>query len=224
MDSLEKMKQMAAGAALEFVENNATLGLGTGSTAAYFVKALALKVREGKLSIKCVCTSNATEALAKKEGLEIIALNEAEKINLSVDGADEVDGEKMLIKGYGGALTREKIIEYKSEKLVIIVDEGKVSKKLSKPVPVEYLPFAHSAVVQGLEKLGAKKIRQRMLEGNNFESDNGFHIVDADFGVIGNPSSLEQKINLIPGVLENGIFSRGASEVIVGGKEGVRKL
>ncbi|PIT84485.1 ribose 5-phosphate isomerase A [Candidatus Micrarchaeota archaeon CG10_big_fil_rev_8_21_14_0_10_45_29] len=223
MDSLENMKKRAAQAALEFVENNTTLGLGTGSTAAYFVKALARKVKDEKLSVKCVCTSNATEALAKKEGLSIIALNEAEKINLSVDGADEVDASKMLIKGYGGALTREKIIEYKSEKLVIIVDESKVSKKLSKPVPVEYLPFAHSAVVQGLEKLGAKKIRQRMLEGNNFESDNGFHIVDADFGEISNPASLEQKINLIPGVLENGIFSRGAS-VIVGGKEEVRKL
>lgn len=220
MADLELQKQNCAKKALSYVEDGMVLGLGTGTTADYFVKYLA----ESGLEVKCVCTSHRTKKLATSLGLKVFSLDDVEKIDLAIDGADVVASDKSLIKGYGGALTREKIIEYTAEKFIVIVDSAKMADKLAKPVPVEYLPFAKRMVENGLAKLGAKKLVQRMELDRPFSSDNNFYIVDADFGEITNPKELEKKINHIPGVLENGIFSRPVFKVIVGKEKGVEEL
>ncbi|MFH0927817.1 MAG: ribose-5-phosphate isomerase RpiA [Candidatus Micrarchaeota archaeon] len=220
MADFEKQKAGCARKALDYVEDGMVLGLGTGTTAEYFVKFLA----ESSLDVKCVCTSQRTKKLAASLGLKVFSLDEIEHIDLAIDGADVVASDKHLIKGYGGALTREKIIEYTAEKFIVIVDSSKMSGKLARPVPVEYLPFAKRMVEAGLRKLGAKKLVQRMDGDGHFSSDNNFYIVDADFGEISNPALLERQINEIPGVLENGIFSRPVFKVIIGEESGVREI
>lgn len=220
MADLNLEKANAAKKALEYVTDGMVLGLGTGTTADYFVKYLA---ETGK-DVKCVCTSHRTKKLAVSLGLKVFSFDDVEKIDLAVDGADVVALDKNLIKGYGGALTREKIIEYVSQKFIVIVDSTKIADKLTKPVPVEYLPFAKKMVEVGLQKLGAKNLVQRMESGEQFSSDNNFYIVDADFGEISNPSELEKRINEIPGVLENGIFSRPVFKIIIGEGEDVREI
>jgi len=220
MADVEKQKQNCAKKALSYVKGGMILGLGTGTTADYFVKFLA----ESGLDVKCVCTSHRTKKLATSLGLKVFSLDDVDKIDLAVDGADVVSSDKSLIKGYGGALTREKIIEYTAEKFVVIVDSAKMAQKLARPVPVEYLPFAKRMVENGLRKLGAKKLVDRMDSEKLFSSDNSFYIVDADFGTILDPADLEKKINHIPGVLENGIFSRPVFKVIIGKDKGVEEI
>ena len=220
MADFEVQKQNCAKAALSYVEDGMVLGLGTGTTADYFVRFLAESGRD----VKCVCTSFRTKKLAISLGLKVFSVDDVERIDLAVDGADVVASDKNLIKGYGGALTREKIIEYTAEKFIVVVDSTKIADKLAKPVPVEYLPFAKKLVEAGLRRLGARNLVQRMESEEQFRSDNNFYIVDADFGEISNPSELEKKINEIPGVLENGIFSRPVFRVIMGKDEGVEEI
>ncbi|MFA5108907.1 MAG: ribose-5-phosphate isomerase RpiA [Candidatus Micrarchaeia archaeon] len=224
MDSKERQKINAATYAIALVESGMTLGLGTGSTSEYFVKLLCERAKKEQMKLKCVCTSERTKKLAHAGGLKVVEFDDVQTIDLAVDGADEIDGEKMLIKGYGAALTREKIVEYNSDKLVIIADESKVSLSLDKPVPVEYLPFAHESVVRALKGLGAKTIKARSKDSQKLVTDNGMWIVDADFGIIANPSELEHEINMIPGVLENGIFTKEVFKVIIGTDEGAREI
>lgn len=220
----EKQKEIAGAEAAKLVENEMVVGLGTGSTAEYFVRAVAKRVHDEGLMIKCICTSTATEDLARELGLNIVKLASVDKIDLAVDGADVVARDKTLIKGYGGALTREKIVEYIADKFVVIVDESKVSPSLSRHVPVEYLPFAQKMVERGLKELGAREVKQRMVKGVQYSSDNNFYIADADFGEIPDAHLLEKKINHIPGVLENGIFTKKVFKVIIGTDEGVKEL
>ncbi|MFH1306493.1 MAG: ribose-5-phosphate isomerase RpiA [Candidatus Micrarchaeota archaeon] len=221
---VELQKENAAKKAVELVENNMVIGLGTGSTAAYFVKFLAEKVRKEKLKIRCVCTSLKTHKMAEQLGLEIVKLKEVDKINLAIDGADVIDQNKYLIKGYGGALVREKVIEYFADNFVVIADESKLQKKLNKSIPVEFLPFAHALVTKRLKQLGAKEVKDRMVDGMPFVSDNGFWIVDAYFGEIEDPVHLEEQITKIPGTLENGIFTKRINKVIIGTKDGAREI
>ncbi|MCX8163045.1 MAG: ribose-5-phosphate isomerase RpiA [Candidatus Micrarchaeota archaeon] len=222
MDSfrVEEEKFQAAAKALEFIEDNMVVGLGTGSTADIFISLLGKKVKEEKLKIECVATSSRTKNNATNAGLKIVSLDDVEQIDIAVDGADRVDKNKNLIKGYGGALVREKIVAYNSEKFVVIVDSSKISPSgvLDKEIPIEYVPFARAAVFKQLKKLGVKKIAERMEGSQKFVSDNQNWLVDAYFGEIKNPSKLEEKINSICGIVENGIFSKKKPIVICAGK------
>ncbi len=218
MTPQDRAKWAAAKAALSYVKDGQTLGLGTGSTADMFIQQLAEHVREKEMNITCVATSGRSAQLAKSLGLAVAEFGQVEKIMLTVDGTDLVDAKKRLIKGYGGACTREKIVEYASEKLLIIADDSKKAAGLSGAVPVEFLPFAKTRVEKGLKKLGARKIELKMnAEGRPFMTDNGFWILNADFGRIANPLKLEEGINDIEGVLENGIFAKRGADIVIFG-------
>ncbi len=213
----DKAKWAASSAALAHVKSGMTIGLGTGSTADIFIQLLAEYAGEKSLELVCVATSQRSSQLAKSLGLNVVEFTQVERIHVCVDGADQVDSKKRLIKGHGGASTREKIVEYASDKLVIIADESKKAAVLNKPVPVEFLPFARMQIEKRLKKLGAKKI-ELMLNSHDlpFVTDNGLWMLMVNFGAVKNPAKLESEINDIEGVLENGIFGRAADVVIFG--------
>src|SRR5215211_7828445 len=194
-------KKLAADKAVEQVMDGMVVGLGTGSTALYAVQ----RMREG-LKITAVASSLGTAALATEEGIPLVGMTEISAIDLYIDGADEVDGLFHAIKGGGGALTREKILAYNSQRFIVIIDESKLSKKLGRfPVAVEVVPFGYNLAIPHLEKLGCKAtVRQK----NNqfFKTDNGNWIVDCQFKTIDNPEALNTAINNIPGVIESGLF------------------
>lgn len=221
----ETAKFAAAKEALKYVVADMSIGLGTGSTSNIFIGLLAEHAKKNNLHLRCTATSKASEELARASGLEVAALDLLPSVDLAVDGADQVDSRRRLIKGYGGASTREKIVEYAAKRLVIIADVGKKAKKLGKAVPVEFLPFAKTSVERGLMALGAKSAELvQKPDGSPFITDNGLMLLHADFGEIKNPKKLEESINSIPGVLENGLFAkRGADVVIFGQKDGSAK-
>lgn len=220
-NDIKLSKKAAAEAALVHVQDGMCVGLGTGTTAALFIEGLGKRRKEEGIEISCVCTSKASETLARKLGLQIVALSDAKKIDMAVDGADQIDHRRNLIKGYGGALSREKVVDYAAEKFIVIADESKLSNSLDKPVPVEALPFCEGKIDRDLGTIGARaKLRLRQ-DGEPFVSDNGLWIWDADFGVIADPSNLERRIGEIPGVLESGLFTRKVWKVLVAGKDGV---
>ena len=216
---MENLKEAVGYKAAEYVEDGMTVGLGTGSTAHYMILALGERVKEG-LNIKCVATSLASEKTARECGLKIVEFKDVEKIDLSIDGADEIDLNMNLIKGGGGALLREKIIENFSEKLVIIADESKNVELLGDfKVPVEVTKFASELTAKKIESLGGiPKLREK--DGQTFITDNGNYIFDCDFGKIQNPKELCERLNMIPGVVENGIFPDMADRIIIAHKDG----
>ncbi|MDF1677443.1 MAG: ribose-5-phosphate isomerase RpiA [Legionellaceae bacterium] len=213
---MQALKQKVAEAALEHLDNDITvLGIGTGSTIAYFIQALAtIKHRiEG-----CVASSEETALALREVGLPVIELAVATPLLLYVDGADEVTHHRSMIKGGGGALTREKIIANAAKQFICLVDESKVVRRLgSFPVAVEVLPLARSMVARELVKLGGDPVYR---EG--FVTDNGNCILDVFHLNLDEPMKMESAIKLLPGVVENGIFAkRSADKVLVGGKLGV---
>lgn len=217
LNSKEVQKKIAAEKALDFVEAGMILGLGTGSTVRYFLEALARKIEEGKLGkIVGISSSENTAKLAGELEIPLSTLDEHPLLDLDIDGADQVDSEFNLVKGGGGAHTREKILAFASKKFVVIVDANKLKEKLSFPVPVEVPEDSRELVERKLRELGGEpKLRE------NFITDNGNVILDTDFGEIENPGELEVKINEIPGVVDNGIFSKRKPEkVIVGYEDG----
>jgi len=215
----EEWKRLAASAAAEFVEPGMIVGLGSGTTMAEVVRFLA----ERKVKAKFIPSSDSIAKLARGLGLEICELNE--NIDLVIDGADEVNPSLDMIKGKGGALTREKILARIAEKVVIAVDRTKLVRKLGErsPVPVEVLPFSSSFAAKRLERLGGRP-SLRMSGGSPYLTDNGNYILDVRFGAISRPETLERKLNEIPGVIENGIFVGLADEVIVGYEGGYELL
>jgi len=219
------MKKLAGEKAVEKIEDGMILGLGTGSTVEYTLKKLAEEVKNG-LKIKGIPTSNQTKKLAKQYQIPLIDLDETIEIDLTIDGADEVDGELNLIKGGGGALTREKIIAHHSNKVIIVIDETKVVKGLGvdTPVPVEIVKFSWKATKKALEQLGCTTELREVMQGEPFITDNSGYILDCDFGKINDPEELEININKIPGVIENGLFIELADEVIAGSKQGLLTL
>lgn len=217
-------KENAAEEALKFVKDGMVIGLGSGSTASIFIQKLSEAAKAGNWKLKCIPTSNASEKLARESGLEIALLPDAKRIDLAVDGADRVDEKLNLIKGYGGALAREKVVDYLAKKFVVIVDEIKVSKSLWGPVPVEALPFAAHSVWRKLVRMKANVTQRKNADGSPYVTDNGNFILHADFGEIANPASLERRLKLIPGVVECGIFSKNVSCVIVGNETGARAM
>ena len=226
MDAQEKLKQTAAQSAVDLVEDGMILGLGTGSTAKLAVNALGKRVASG-LRVTGIPTSEFTAQQSRSLGIPIASLDEYPEIDLTIDGADEVEiGTLNLIKGRGGALLREKIVASASKRLVIIVDETKLVEKLGAkfPVPVEVVPFGWRSAARRLEALGAVVTLRAGTDGKVFVTDGGHYIVDCAFGPIATPAQLEQALNAVVGVVEHGLFLGMATQVIVAGHEGVRVL
>ncbi|HLC47584.1 MAG TPA: ribose-5-phosphate isomerase RpiA [Candidatus Norongarragalinales archaeon] len=218
-------KENAAAGALEFIGDKQTIGLGTGSTAAIFIKLLAEKARAENLELKCIPTSLASKALAYQYGLSLIEPEEVKRIDVAVDGADLIDPKLNLIKGGGGAHAREKVIDYFADKFIVIADGSKLAKKLKGTVPLEILKFAFPFVERLLkDKYKARIEIRRRPNGDAWISDNGNYIADANFRNIPNPRRLEEELDSIPGVVANGIFSRNVSVAVVGYDKKVRVL
>jgi ribose 5-phosphate isomerase A len=226
MDAQQQLKRVAAEAAVALVEDGMIVGLGTGSTAKLAVDALGRRVKDG-LRVIGVPTSEYTEQQARSVGIAVSTLDEHPEMDLTIDGADEVElGPLNLIKGRGGALLREKIVASASKRLIIIVDESKLVDRLGLrfPVPVEIVPFGWSAAARKLSALGAKVILRQGADGKPFVTDGGHYIVDCEFAAIPAPSSLDRELNSIVGVVEHGLFLGMTSQVVVAGRAGVRVL
>lgn len=214
----EQSKRTAALKVLEEVKPGMTVGLGTGTTAKYFIEELA----KSKIDVTCVPSSNATETLAKSLKLKLVDLNSAltasrygeiPQLDLCIDGADEADKNMNLIKGGGGALTREKVVASASKDFIVIIDETKWVERIGKyPLPIEVLPFAQKFVESELKELcGSPKLRE------NFTTDNGNIILDVTGLDLSDPLDMEGMLNNVPGIVESGIFAiRNADKVIMG--------
>jgi ribose 5-phosphate isomerase A len=220
-------KQMAAERAMAFVEPGMRLGLGSGSTAARFVDCLAEQVKGG-LSVVCVPTSETTRLQAEAAGIPLATLDEIPFLDLTVDGADEVDSELRLIKGGGGALLREKIVATASERMIVIADIMKRVDFLGVfPLPIEVVQFGLAATRNMIEMLAADAgchgdIKLRLgADRQPFVTDGGNYVYDCSFGRIGDPEALDEALKFIPGVVENGLFLGIADVAIIGGPEGV---
>ncbi|VVC71908.1 Ribose-5-phosphate isomerase A [uncultured archaeon] len=216
-------KTRAAKAALEFVKDGMEIGLGSGSTAAEFIRLLGARAKTRKWKLSCVPTSEDSRTLALKAGLTVVALDEVRKLDLAVDGADAVDPNLNMIKGGGGCHAREKVVAYAAKKFVCIVDESKMKKSLDNyPVPVEVLPFAAAHAAKSIEKTWAAKAVLRRGGGKvgPLVTDNGNYILDATFKRVGSPCELERELNCIPGVVANGVFSLKRPILIIGKKKG----
>lgn len=220
MLSSNEIKQRVALKATRLVQPGTTIGLGSGTTMYWFVVALAEQVKEG-LEFTAVPTSAEVQKLAEENGIKLKTLNEVESIDLTVDGADEIDPQWQLIKGGGGALLQEKLVASVSRKLVIIADSTKMVEQLGNfPLPVEVVPYAWKQVQRRLEQL--YKIRVSLREKNikPFLTDHGHYILDCNFKKITDATSLNGELNLIPGVVETGLFIDMVSELCIGYPDG----
>jgi ribose 5-phosphate isomerase A len=225
---MEDLKRQAAARALEEVQGGMRLGLGTGSTAKHFVELLGEKVRAG-LKVVGVPTSEATRAQALREGIALTTLDDVDRLDLTVDGADEIDHALNLIKGGGGALLREKIVAAASDRMIVIADDSKWVETLGRfPLPIEIIPFGvaatRHAIVEAFEKSGVSgqmAVRQGR-DGHVFVTDGGHWIVDAHLGRIGEPQRLAGLLSQIPGVVEHGLFIGMARTVVLAGAQGIR--
>lgn len=228
MDARE-MKIKAAEAALTHVEDGMRLGIGTGSTAEEFVRLLAEKVAGG-LRVEGVPTSERTARLCLELGVPLKSLDELPELDLTIDGADEVDGRLRLIKGGGGALLREKIVACASRRMIVIADESKVVETLGAfKLPIEVNPFGLVATRIAIEKLAARMglsgaIDLRASGDGTFTTDGGHYILDASFGRIPDADALARNLNDIPGVVEHGLFINIASLAVIAGPAGARTL
>ncbi len=226
----DELKKQAAARALDLVRPGMRLGLGTGSTAKHFVDLLGRRVAEG-LEIICVATSEATQAQALSLNIPTSTLDETPELDLTVDGADEVDPQLRLIKGGGAALLREKIVAAASARMIVIADDGKLVPRLGRfPLPIEVVPFGleatRRAVATAIAASGADgelKLRLRP-DGSTLLTDGGHFILDAHLGAIDQPELLAQALNTVPGVVEHGLFIGLATGAILAGAEGLKLL
>ncbi|WP_332685200.1 ribose-5-phosphate isomerase RpiA [Bosea sp. (in: a-proteobacteria)] len=226
----DDLKKAAAEAALALVQPGMRLGLGTGSTAKHFVDGLGAKVASG-LEVLCVATSEATQAQALGLGIPMSTLDETPELDLTIDGADEIDGAMRLIKGGGAALLREKIVAAASKRMVVIADAGKQVATLGRfPLPIEVVPFGlevtRRAVAAAIASAGASGdlVLRRRPDGEALVTDGGHFILDAHLGRIANPEQLAAAINQVPGVVESGLFIGLATAAFVAGPGGVQIL
>lgn len=213
-------KIVAEKAVNDYVKGGMTVGLGTGSTSEYAVRRVGELVKEG-MDLKCVSTSQRTADLAQSLGIRLFDINDVDHIDVTIDGADEVDPAKQLIKGLGGALLREKIVAAASLAEVIIVDSSKLVEKLGAktPLPVEVVPYGHKKTAYALERQGCKATL-RMADNSPFITDAGNYIYDCKFESIDSPFFLESRIDVIPGVVENGLFLNTADAVLISHPDG----
>ena len=208
-------KKIAADKSIEFIKNGMTLGLGSGSTVYFLVNKLAELIKEG-LNVKCVSTSKQTTKLANDLGIKIYELNQIDKIDLTIDGADEVDEKLNGIKGGGGALLFEKIVASASKEVIWIIDSSKVVKKLGKfPLPVEVVPYGYNFLLNKFNALDFNP-KLRVSEKDFYKTDSGNYIIDLNLNEIKDSVKLEKEIKLLPGVLEVGLFNNIADMVIIG--------
>ena len=210
----DQEKEAAARASLRFVKDGQVLGLGTGSTATYFIKLLGEQVKNG-LRIRGIPTSVRSRELAASLGIPLTTLDECQEIAVTVDGADEVDPQLRLIKGGGGALLREKIVASATRQMVVVADATKQVQRLGKfPLPVEVIKFAQALVAKRISALGAQVQLRTGADGKPFVTDENNHILDCHFGQIQNPDVLARQLSDMPGVVEHGLFIGMASVVL----------
>ena len=222
LDAAEMKKLVAEKAVDEFVKDGMNIGLGTGSTAYYAIKRIGHLVRNEGFQLKCVATSVQSEELAREEGITVVELDDIDKLDVTIDGADEIDDKMNLIKGLGGALLREKIVAAATVKEIIVADCSKLVNKLGTkaPLPVEVLRFGHEHTAFALKRQGCDPIL-RMKGDEPFVTDGGNYIYDCRFPEgIANPYFLESRIDVIPGVVENGLFLNIAYEALICDAEG----
>jgi ribose 5-phosphate isomerase A len=216
-------KKSAANKAAEFVENGMTVGLGSGSTVYYAVIRLGELVKDG-LNIKCVSTSSSTSELAKECGIKLIRLEEIGSIDLTIDGADEIDNELNGIKGGGGALLFEKIVALHSKRNIWIADSSKLVETLGQfPLPLEVIPFGHERVLRILSEMNLNPV-VRTKDNQVFKTDSGNITIDLNTGPIKDPHSLDKELKLITGVVETGIFCGIADMALLADGENIRIL
>lgn len=222
-DPVKLMKQQVGKVAADRVQSGSIVGLGTGSTTAYAIQFLGDRLKSGELKdIKGIPTSFQASVLAKQYGIPLTTLDEVDRIDIAIDGADEVDPQKNLIKGGGAAHTREKIVDSLAAEFIVVVDKSKIVDALGSTfaLPVEVLPMAVTPVMKAIANLGGKpEIRMGVKKDGPVITDQGNMILDVDFGAIANPTELEQTLNNIPGVLENGLFIGVADIVLIGDLE-----
>ncbi|NJM45054.1 MAG: ribose-5-phosphate isomerase RpiA [Alkalinema sp. RU_4_3] len=232
MDPVTLMKQMVGYAAADRVQSNSVVGLGTGSTTAFAIEGIGKRLQSGELvNVKGVPTSFQAIVLARQFGIPLIGLDEADHIAVAIDGADEVDPQKNLIKGGGAAHTQEKIVDCLADLFIVVVDSSKIVQKLGSTflLPVEVLPMAVVPVMRQIEKLGGKPVlRMGAKKAGPVVTDNGNLVIDVKYEAIEDPLALEKTLNNIPGVLENGIFAGVTDVVLIGeivdGKPIVREM
>ena len=219
------LKIEAARAALQHVRSGMTVGLGTGSTANEFVKLLGEALRSGALrDIRCTCTSENTEALAKAEGVPTFPLFDVTPIDVAVDGTDEIDANLRLIKGRGGALLREKIVEQQALRFIVIADESKIVERLGVGVlPVEVTPFARDVLHRRFKEMGLQPV-QRMHDGAPRITDEGHFILDVMVPKHADIADVVARIREHAGVVETGFFAHEATEAIIAGSDGIRRM
>ncbi len=225
---MEALKRQAAARALEEVRDGMKLGLGTGSTARHFVDLLGEKVRAG-LKVVGVPTSEATRAQAEQCGIRLTTLDDIDRLDLTVDGADEIDHALNLIKGGGGALLREKIVASASDRMIVIADDSKWVEMLGRyPLPVEVIPFGLAATRRAMAiafaqcGVSGQMVLRQGKDGHVFVTDSGQWIVDAHLGRIMDPPRLAGHLSAIPGVAEHGLFTDMADTVVLAGGQGIR--
>ncbi len=227
-EDMEKAKRNAAMEAAKHVEDGFAIGLGSGSTVAYVAREIGRRIRTENLHVKAVPTSYQSLTLAVQNGIPTTSLDENPTLDLAIDGADQIDENLNLIKGMGGALTREKIVAAASKTFIIIADWRKKAKTLGEngqPVPVEVLPFAAPLVIRKISALGGKPVlRESSGKVGPVITDNGNFIIDVNFGPIQSPAELEKTLKTIPGVVETGLFVGMADIVYLGRPDKVEKL
>lgn len=194
--------------ALKYVKDGYVIGLGSGRAATAFVKSLAAYTKAKDISIYAVPTSLQIKLIAEEGGIPLLEADQADKIDVVFDGADQIDSQKYLIKGGGGALLRENILFSAARKVVVMADSSKFVKNFNRKIPIEVHPLARNTVTNTLKKIGGKPELRSLDRGYPFITENGNIIIDCDFGIIKNPKSLAQKIIRIAGVMEVGIFTR----------------
>jgi ribose 5-phosphate isomerase A len=226
--NMDELKRQAAGRALEFVRDGMKLGLGTGSTAKHFVELLGARVRDG-LDVIGVPTSEATRVDGIRCGISLTTLDEIDRLDLTVDGADEIDHDLNLIKGGGGALLREKIVAAASDRMIVIADVTKWVDALGRfALPIEVIPFGLAATQRAIgiafaeSGISGPMVVRKRQDGHVFVTDGGHWIVDAHLGRISNAPRLAGLLSSIPGVVEHGLFIGLASVAILAGSDGIR--
>jgi ribose 5-phosphate isomerase A len=225
---MDELKRQAAARALDFVQNGMKLGLGTGSTAKHFVELLGARVRDG-LDVIGVPTSEATRSDAIRCGIPLTTLDEIDRLDLTVDGADEIDPSLNLIKGGGGALLREKIVAAASDQMIVIADDSKWVETLGRfPLPIEVIAFGLAATQRAIEKVFAncgvsgQMVVRKGKNGHVFVTDCGHWIVDAHLGRIADAPRLAESLACVPGVVEHGLFIGLAGIAMLAGAQGIR--
>ncbi len=220
-----RLKKEAGISAVDFVESAMVLGLGTGSTTRFALEELGKRLKEGRLKdIVGICSSIQTEKRAKDLGIPIMTFDDKQELDLTIDGADEVDPQLNLIKGGGGALLREKVLAQSSKRNIMIVDESKLSPMLGTrfPVPIEVIPFAWMPVANFIKSLGGEPVLRKKDDEKPYTTDQNNYILDSNFGPISNLDELAQKLGQEAGIVEFGLFLGTASEIIVATSNGIR--